>query len=452
MEPWIEKMHQRFAREEAARNAPKPTVDLLGRARFPQGITELRDHAFDGNRQLRSAVLPASVTRIGVRAFAACTSLTQLVLNEGLLEIGNNAFTGCVNLQTPVLPNSLQTVEAYAFYGCEFPKPLLNAAADVLFRWPDVPGQKCCSLPQGLRRVQSGAFFYAQHPEEVILPEGLEYIHSRAFFHAGLRRVTLPASVRHVEAESFQSCAQLREVVLLCSSKALATGAFDRCPNIEFITPGQTLDFEEARRLRGLSVVTRNPRLELPRQDLWKKPGFAPLARRCATGDTDAMLELASLYEAMGDHPFHRCAANFWRYRAYLYGDPQAKAWKEHWLRDKPETLIPVALDPRLDSAQGSLLRALGFEYFDPKREYTIESRTADGVIEISSWCGTEEADADGFGMEETYDYHFLDEHLCPIAGISGINGRSRLYRRNHPEHFEYLREQAALALKKRHG
>lgn len=448
MEPWTKKVNARHAREEAARKLPRPTVDWCGRACFPEGITEVRDYAFDRNKALRTAVLPETIKRIETRAFADCPNLKTLVLNEGLEEIDSNAFTGCSSLKEIVFPDSVKQVEAFAFYRSAFERPVFSASGDVLYRCPEIPGQKRYVVPSHVKRIQAGAFIYLEELEEVILPEGLEYIHWRSFLRTGIRKLTLPASVKQVESKSFWSCKELEEVVVLCDKKALATAALLDCPNAKLITPGQNLDFEELRRIHGLSVLTLNHRLEVPKRDFWKDPVFAALARRCAVGDTDAMMEFASFYEKSGNEEFYTSAANFWRYRAYLYGSQQAIQWRKDWFLDKPDALIPVALNPYLSGANGDKLRALGFEFFDPEREYSMDQKDENGVVEVKSWCGTEGPDEDGFGMEELYDWWYMDEFLNPIPGAKVLNGWSSNDRRVLPERYAYYREQAGEILR----
>lgn len=452
MEPWVKKMEERYEKERAAREAPKPGVNRWGHAVFPEGITEIRDNAFDGKKALRTAVLPDTVRRIGTRSFADCRNLRNLVLNEGLEEIDSNAFTGCDSLKRILFPDSIKKIEAYAFYRSAFQEPALNTSGDVLYRCPEISGRKKYTVPGQIRRIQSGAFLYLEELEEVILPEGLERIHTRSFLGTGVRKLILPASIQCVESRSFWGCKYLEEVVILCDRKALNTAAFIDCPNIKLVTPGQSLDFEEERRIRGLSIMTMNYKLEIPKRDFWEDPVFAALARRCAAGDTDAMMDFADYYETMGSGEFYTSAANFWRYRAYLYGNQKAIQWRTDWLRDKPGTLIPVALNPHLSGADGVKLRALGFEFFDPERAYSIGPKDKNGVVNVNSWCGTEGPDEDGFGMEELYDFWFMDEFLNPIPGSKVFSGWSSHSIRANPERYEYYREQAAEILREMRG
>lgn len=69
----------------------------------------------------------------------------------------------------------------------------------------------------------------------------------------------------------------------------------------------------------------------------------------------------------------------------------------------------------------GKVLLERGYLFFEAERWYSIE-RPENGVVTVSSWSSTEDADGDGFGMEECYDWWLLDEQLRPIRGISGFH------------------------------
>lgn len=452
MNPWDKKRQERLQREKAARSVPWPTVNSLGEAVFPEGITEIRDRSFDGNQKLRTAILPNTVKRIGVRAFASCKNLCKLVLNEGLEEIESNIFTDCDSLHTVVFPDSVKKIEAFAFYQAHFQEPLFSASGNVLYRGPEIPGSKRYVVPAQVKEIQAGAFLKLDKLEEVVLPEGLEYIHCRSFMNMGLRKLTIPSSVRKVESKSFWGCRDLEEVTILCDSAAFSAGTFYACPNVKLVTPGRNLEYEEIRRIRGIGILSVNYGLKTPKRDFWADEKFASLARRCSTGDAAAMMEFADYYEKLGSEEFYISAANFWRFRAYLYGNQQAAQWKKDRLRDKLEAQIPVALNPYFSDNEGERLRALGFAFFDPERSYSFQPKDDMGIVEVSSWSETEGPDEDGFGMEECYDFWFLDEFLNPIPGIPMIGNYSSLDRRNFPEKFEYYHDLAAEVLRQKRG
>lgn len=400
-------------------------VDRTGRACFPDGITEIRDRAFDGRKELRFAEIPATVKRIGARAFADCPNLEKVVFHEGLEEMDGNVFTGCTALKTAVFPNSLKDIHGYVFYRSAFNEPVLNVSGDVLYRCPDIPGQTSYVVPKDIKRIQDGAFLYLENLKEIILPDSLEIIHMRAFQHTGIRKIKIPASVREIEARAFWSCEELEEVTLLCDSKNLQMGAFESCPKVRILSPGQKLDFEERQRLQGKGIIGIPRRMEVPDRDFWVDEHFASLARKCATGDADAMIAFADYYESLGTDKFYALAANFWRYRAYLYGSAEAAQWRLDWLKNNPDTVIPMAMWPKLSGGEGKKLRALGFSFFDEDRTYDLKERYPEGIVLVNAWSDTEGPDEDGFGMEELYDWWYLDECFNPIHGVQMIHNYS---------------------------
>ena len=268
MKAWINKMREYFTRGDTVQDIPESIVDQWGRGCFPRGITDILNHTFDGNSNLRTAVLPQTVKRLGDRCFADCGNLSKLKLNEGLEEVCHNVFTGCESLKSIVFPDSVAKVEAFAFYNSSFESPVFNASGDILYRCPEVADRKKYTIPRKVRHIQAGAFLYHKNLEEVIILESVEYIHCRSFLGTGIRRLTIPASVKCVEAKSFWGCEELEEVVVLCDISALAPAAFFDCPKVKLVTPGQHLTFEESRHIRGLSILSLDYHLNPPKQDL----------------------------------------------------------------------------------------------------------------------------------------------------------------------------------------
>ena len=69
----------------------------------------------------------------------------------------------------------------------------------------------------------------------------------------------------------------------------------------------------------------------------------------------------------------------------------------------------------------GKALLERGYLFFEAERWYSID-RPENGVVTVSSWSSTEDADSDGFGMEECYDWWLVVEQLRPIKGVSGFH------------------------------
>ena len=151
------------------------------------------------------------------------------------------------------------------------------------------------------------------------------------------------------------------------------------------------------------------------------------------------------------EEEFYECAANFWRYRAYLYGNPEAAAWKEAWMQTNPRQRIPTVMDPDLKgNYHGDQLRALGFLFFDPERSYTLEGVDENGIVEVSSWCDELPADEDGFGRENLYDWWYLDAHLARIPGVCILGCFSAADKARMKNLFKNVYQRAVTAVKEK--
>lgn len=73
---------------------------------------------------------------------------------------------------------------------------------------------ECVELPSTLRRIEYNAFNSCANLKNVELPEHLEYIGAGVFRESGLQSVTFPDSLRAVAKRAFFGCKELRTVVL----------------------------------------------------------------------------------------------------------------------------------------------------------------------------------------------------------------------------------------------
>ena len=401
-------------------------VDAHGDAVIPVGTRAIFDMAFQGDPQLVRVVLPDSVRKLGGRAFAQCENLREVCLNDGLEILEGNVFNGCVHLEELVLPDSLRKVNGHALYHTSFRSPVYNRSGTALYHCPEKIAEPVFTVPQGVKRLGCGAFLGCAGLEEVILPEGLEVIEKEAFLGTGIRRITIPASVKVIEAFAFWNCRNLEQVDLRCGGQAAETCAFYRCPRLRLRQMGQELPVIQQLRLQGVDLLGVPDKLEVPQGDFWQQEGFVSCAVRCAQGEPGAMMGFAAYLESLGTHEFFSCAANFWRYRAGLYGDPDGARWVTQWMAAHPGQRIPSAMRSTFrGSTDGRRLRALGFLFFDPGRQYSLDGPDKDGIVQVCSWCSADGPDETGYGWEELYDWWYLDEHLSELPGVEMLHAYS---------------------------
>ena len=81
--------------------------------------------------------------------------------------------------------------------------------------------------------------------------------------------------------------------------------------------------------------------LSLPEEPFWEDSAFLALARACSSREPHTMMALGEYFEGRGDAPFFSYAANFWKLRAFLYGNADAREWMKEALSAQPRRRIP---------------------------------------------------------------------------------------------------------------
>lgn len=430
--------------------ARQARIDLRGRAVIDEDVGRIGFNAFAKRSNLRFVEIPGHVRELSSRAFADCKNLKQVEFCEGVEILEGCLFNGCHKLKRIILPDSVKEVSSVAFYGSCLEEPVYNRSGDVLYYYPDLP-QETFTVPTGVKRLARGAFGRNKKLKEVIIPEGLERIENMTFCETNLQEITIPASVKFVAAEAFYDCPMLKKLDIRCDLSALKPGIFNYCPQVQVTINGEEPDFEQDLHIRGISLMQVPRSLHVPEDYYRDRRIFWNFTQRLAEGDTQAMMEFADYLERQGTEEFYECAVNFWRYRAFLYGNPEAAAWKEAWMQAHPRQRIPTVMDPDLKGDyHGDQLRALGFLFFDPERSYTLEGVDNNGIVEISSWCDELPADEDGFGRENLYDWWYLDENLTRIPGICYLGCRSWADRARAKKVFADAYQNAVAAVKQK--
>ena len=91
-------------------------VTLMGKT---YTVTQIKDFAFSGLKQLTTVKLPNTITYLGNSAFSGCNNLASVNLPDGLKDIKIYTFQYCKALTSITLPQGLTSISNYAFNGCE---------------------------------------------------------------------------------------------------------------------------------------------------------------------------------------------------------------------------------------------------------------------------------------------------------------------------------------------
>lgn len=126
---------------------------------LPEGLAAVESGAFSDDGTLETVLLPESLKRIGANAFRRCGRLENINLPEGLETIGRAAFCGC---------RSLADGEGFLI------------RRGVLFGYFGPPGE--VTVPEGVRRIDRGAFGQKEGLLRLTLPDSLEHIDPDVFY------------------------------------------------------------------------------------------------------------------------------------------------------------------------------------------------------------------------------------------------------------------------------
>lgn len=72
---------------------------------IPDGVTNIKKHAFFNCDTIVEITIPNSVTSIGSYAFAGCDGITAIIIPDSVTSIVTSAFGGCISLKTVVFEN-----------------------------------------------------------------------------------------------------------------------------------------------------------------------------------------------------------------------------------------------------------------------------------------------------------------------------------------------------------
>ncbi len=92
-------------------------------------------------------------------------------------------------------------------------------------------------IPEGITRINSGAFSINPTLESVVIPHGVKTIGSSAFYLCeNLKSIDIPDSVKTIGASAFSSCYDLKSITIPDSVKTIGASAFSDCSSLKSIT------------------------------------------------------------------------------------------------------------------------------------------------------------------------------------------------------------------------
>lgn len=179
--------------------------------KVPEGVTSIKEYAFQDCDDLVSVTLPSSVTSIGPSAFGGCDNLQSIEIPEGVTTIGERAFFGCRDLSLVTLPSSLTSIGEEAFRACQ--------------------SLKSITIPGGVENFGASAFSDCEALTRVTISEGVTGIGDWAFDTCGqITTVVLPSTLESVGYYAFGGCDAVERVYYGGSAENYEAIEFESMP------------------------------------------------------------------------------------------------------------------------------------------------------------------------------------------------------------------------------
>ena len=225
-------------------------------------VTSIGANAFYMNMAITSVTIPEGVTDVGYSAFFLCNQLAKISLPDsleyvdtyafntfiatefdkvpaGLVWIGNESF--CKAQITALdLPDSVEYIGEKAFMGstvetASIPESVTEFGAHIFYNCPNL---SYVELPSNLKEIPEGMFWSCTSLKRISLPNGLEKIGNAAFYGSGLERITIPESVKEIDAWAFAWLTNMKTIDIPDNVETIGFSAYIYCQGVETVNIG----------------------------------------------------------------------------------------------------------------------------------------------------------------------------------------------------------------------
>lgn len=120
------------------------------------------------------------------------------------------------------------------------------------------------TIQPGVKRLEAECFDLCGNLREVILPEGLTYIGDRVFLWADkMQELNIPSTVTHIGESAFSQCKALKSIVLPEGLTSVPEGAFYGCKSLHNVVLPQSVQHIGDECFNGCQQLTK---LTLPKE------------------------------------------------------------------------------------------------------------------------------------------------------------------------------------------
>lgn len=178
------------------------TNETLTDVELPISITSIEEGAFASCSNLKNVVFANNLIKIGDGAFTYCNALTSVTIPENVIAIGECAYQACSNLTTINIGNSVETIGENAFADC--PKLADINVSEINLHYSSVDG-----VLFNKDKTELIQYPIANTRTSYVVPEGVETIADGTFSNSVLTNITLPSTIKSIDASTFENCDRL---------------------------------------------------------------------------------------------------------------------------------------------------------------------------------------------------------------------------------------------------
>ena len=211
---------------------------FIGKKYQDAKIIGIDESAFYGNRTITSVFIEDNVKTIGNNAFRDCTRLTELRLPDNLTTL-SSCFMANTRITSIEIPKKVNSIATDAFYDTQ------NYLKEITID----PDNQYYSFRNNLMMDGAGesVYFYVRlygqsSTANLVVPDGVKRIQSNAFYStSNFGSVTFPSSLVSIETSAFQYCYNLQTVTFNDSPCEICTQAFYNCNNLQTVNFGNAV-------------------------------------------------------------------------------------------------------------------------------------------------------------------------------------------------------------------